>query len=274
MKVFLLRILKAPILHISLTAIFLFLVYEALLPPEKEEIIITQQTMNSLIRSVQELRENPLSDEEMLDLIQMHIDEEVLIREAYRQGLDRNNYRVRKQLIDLMRSGLNDTIQKPSQEVLREFYEENRDDFRIPGLRNFKHVFFSGENQPAPADLQSFLDYFEQTGSDFTRAGDLYLNGYEFRHLSFEQCSIFFGREFASALFDLPDASWAGPIASSEGIHYVLMENVIPSQIPNYEDIRNYLVDSYVFAKNRESQEKKIRKMRESYRIIIEDADS
>lgn len=274
MKILVNKILRAPILHFAVIALSLFLLYESLLPADKEEIIITRQTMNSLIRSEQEVRENPLSDEEIISLVQNYIDEEVLIREAYRQGLDRSNYRVRKQLLDLMRSGLNDNIQKPSEEVLKEFYLENRDDFRIPALRNFKHVFFSNENSEIPEDLQSFLRYFEEQNSDFNSAGDSYLNGFEFRHLSFEQCSIFFGREFAAALFDIPDSSWAGPIRSGEGIHYVLMEDVIPMQIPEYEDIKIYLGESYVYTKNREVQEKKILKLRESYRIVIEEADS
>lgn len=274
MKISLYKILKAPILHFAVIALALFIFYESLLPSDKEEIIITRQTMNSLIRSEQEVRENPLSDEEIISLVQNYIDEEVLIREAYRQGLDRSNYRVRKQLLDLMRSGLNDNIQQPSEEVLKEFYLENRDDFRIPALRNFKHVFFSNDNSEIPGDLQSFLNYFDEKDSDFDNAGDLFLNGFEFRHLSFEQCSIFFGREFAATLFDIPNSSWAGPISSGEGIHYVLMEDVIPKQIPEYEDIKIYLGESYVYTKNKEVQEKKILILRESYRIVIEEADS
>lgn len=273
MKLALYQILKAPILHFAVIALALFVLYEYLLPPDKEEIIITRQTMNSLVRSEQEVRENPLSDDEIIDLVQGYIDEEVLIREAYRQGLDRSNYRVRKQLLDLMRSGLNDNIQQPSEEVLKQFYLDNRYDFRIPALRNFKHVFFSNENSDTPADLQSFLSYFQEMDSDFNKAGDLFLNGFEFKHISFEQCSIFFGREFAAMLFDIPDSSWAGPIASGEGIHYVLMEDVIPSQVPEYEDIKIYLGESYIYTKNKEVQEKKILQLRESYRIIIEEVD-
>lgn len=274
MKFILFKILKSPIFHFTVIALGLFVIYESLLPSKKEEIIITRQTMNSLVKSEQEVRENPLNDEEIIGLIQNYIDEEVLIREAYRQGLDKSNYRVRKQLLDLMRSGLNDNIPQPSEEVLKQFYQDNRDDFRIPALRNFKHVFFSNENSKIPADLQSFLSYFEEMGSDFNTSGDPFLNGFEFRHLSFEQCSIFFGREFAASLFDIPDFSWAGPIVSGEGIHYVLMEDVIPKQIPEYEDIKIYLGESYVYTKNKEVQEKKILKLRESYRIVIEEAES
>lgn len=274
MKNILIKFLKAPVFHFILMASALFFFYESLLPPEKEEIIITRQTMNSLIRSEQEVRQNPLSDEDILALVQNYIDEEVLIREAYRQGLDRSNYRVRKQLLDLMRSGLNDNIQKPSDEELKKFFFENQNDFRIPALVNFKHVYFSNENRKRPADLQSFLSYFESAGSDFSSAGDLFLNGNEFKHLSFEQCSIFFGRKFAASVFQIPDSSWAGPIATEEGIHYVLMEQVIPSQIPEYEDIKIYLGESYVYTKNKEVQERKIQTLRESYRIIIEDADN
>lgn len=274
MKELFIRILKAPLLHFFLCAAVLFFIYESLLPPEKEEILITRQTMNSLVRSEQEVRQDPLRDEEILELVQNFIDEEVLIREAYKQGLDRSNYRVRKQLLDLMRSGLNDNIQKPSEEELKQFFLDNQKDFRIPALRNFKHVYFSNDNRERPKDLRSFLQYFETMDSDFSKAGDLFLNGNEFKHLSFEQCSIFFGREFASSLFQIPDTSWAGPITTEEGIHYVLMDKVIPSQIPEYEDIKIYLGESYVYTKNKEVQEKKIQKLRESYRIVIEEADN
>ncbi|MDC7231976.1 MAG: peptidylprolyl isomerase [Spirochaetales bacterium] len=274
MREVLFRILKAPILHFLILGTALFFLYNAFLPPEKEEIIITRQTMNSLVRAEQEVREELLSDEEIIAILENHIDEEVLIREAYRQGLDRSNYRVRKQLLDLMRSGLNENIPQPSEEELKQFFLENQSDFRLPALRNFKHVFFSGDNPRTPEDLDSFLAYFEEAGSDFNQAGDVFLNGNEFRHFSFEQCSIFFGREFAAALFDIPDSSWAGPVPSEDGVHYVLVEDVIPPQIPEYEDIRIYLGESYVYTRNKEIQERKIQKLRESYRIVLEESDN
>ena len=264
-------LLKAPLLHFLLGGVVLFALYTALLPPEKEEILISRQTVSALVQERQELSREPLSDEELMSLIDAYADEEVLIREAYKQGMDRNNYQVRKQILDLMRSTLSAVIPRPTAEQLKQYYQENREDFTIPELRNFSHVYYRSDNSSSPKDLSDFRARFKEAGEEFSSAGDPFPQGNEFSHLSFEQCALFFGRSFAQALFSLPPDSWAGPLPSGDGVHYVLMGDIFESRIPSFEDIAAYLEESYRYSKNREVQQEKTDKLRENYSIRIEE---
>lgn len=265
------RLLRAPLTHFLLGGVLLFALYTYLLPPEKEEILISRQTISSLVQERQELSREALTDEELLALIDSYADEEVLIREAYKQGLDRNNYQVRKQILDLMRSTMSAVIPRPTPEQLEEYYEENREEFTIPELRNFSHAFYRNDNADRPADLSEFRSRFEAGGSDFAAVGDSFPQGNDFSHLSFEQCALFFGREFALGLFSLPPDSWAGPLPTEGGVHYVLLKDVFESRIPASEDIAGFLLEGYRYSKNLEIQRKKTAELRERYSIRIED---
>lgn len=170
-----------------------------------------------------------------------------------------------------MRSSYNGTVKKPTEEELKEFFREYNEEFRIPELRNFKHVFYKTGNPDTPVGLQDFLTDFQSLDEDFSRAGDIFIQGYEFSHMSFEQTALFFGRDFTTMIFQIPSFSWGGPIASSEGVHYVLVEEVMESRIPDFQDIAAYLQESYMYTKNREIQQKQIDRLRESYTIIIEE---
>ncbi len=271
MKPVLLNLLKAPLLHFLCGGWLLFALYSFLLPPEKEEILISRQTISRLVQDRQELSREPLTDEELMSLINAYADEEVLIREAYRQGMDRNNYQVRRQILDLMRSTLSAVIPRPTAGQLKEYYEENREEFTIPELRNFSHVYYRNDDSGRPGTLDDFLIRFKESGGIFDSMGDPFPQGNEFSHLSFEQCALFFGRDFAQGLFSLPSGSWAGPLPSDEGVHYVLLKDVFESRIPSFEDISAYLEESYRYSKNLEIQQKKTAELREHYSIRIEE---
>ena len=271
MKGFPVRLLRAPLLHFLVGGTLMFVLYSVLLPPEKEEILISRQTVSALVQERQELSREPLTDEELLALIDAYADEEVLIREAYKQGLDRNNYQVRRQILDLMRSTLSAVIPRPTAEQLEEYYAENREEFTIPELRNFSHVFYRNDNADRPADLSDFRSRFEEGGEDFSALGDPFPQGNEFSHLSFEQCALFFGREFALGLFSLPPDSWAGPLSTEDGVHYVLLKDVFESRIPDSEDIAGFLLEGYRYSRNQEIQQKKTAELRQNYSIRIEE---
>ena len=271
MRRILLNLLRAPLLHFLCGGLLLFALYTVLLPPEKEEILISRQTISSLVQEKQELSREPLTDEELMSLVDDYADEEVLIREAYRQGMDRNNYQVRKQILDLMRSTLSAVIPRPTAEQLKEYYQENREEFTIPELRNFSHVYYRDDNPGRPTDLKEFRSRFEEKGEDFSSTGDPFPQGNDFSHLSFEQCALFFGRDFAQGLFSLPSGSWAGPLPSEEGNHYVLLKDVFESRIPSFDDISAYLEESYRYSKNLEVQQRKTADLRKNYNILIEE---
>ena len=102
-----------PILFLVL-GVAAYLCYKVLIPLDRETIVITPQTLEALVLQEQNITPGPVSEERKQELIENYIDEEVLIREAYKRELDKNDYRVRRRILYIMRSSLTEVIPEPS----------------------------------------------------------------------------------------------------------------------------------------------------------------
>ena len=120
MKVTLTPVLKSPILHFIVLG---SVAYTYLKPTDRETITVTTQTIDALVQQRESITQNPFTPAERQSLIQEHIEDEILLREAYKRGFDKNDYRVRKRLLNIMRSSLSEVIPEPSVTQLRAFYD-------------------------------------------------------------------------------------------------------------------------------------------------------
>lgn len=60
------------------------------------------------------ITQNPITPEKRRILIEGHIEDKVLLREAYKRSFDKNDYRVRKRILNIMRSSLSEVVPEPS----------------------------------------------------------------------------------------------------------------------------------------------------------------
>ena len=91
-----------PLLGFALAGGLVFLLYSLMAEPEQDAIVVTADMVTALDRDFQLLNGRPPSADERSALIQRYIDEEILVRAAYAEGLDRRDGRVRQQLISKM----------------------------------------------------------------------------------------------------------------------------------------------------------------------------
>ena len=92
-------IFNSPILQFLILGGLLFIVYTKVKPGSKETIRVTQQTVDALVQGQLELVNRELTPEEIDELILGHIEDEVLLREAYKRGVDKNDGRVRRRVL-------------------------------------------------------------------------------------------------------------------------------------------------------------------------------
>ncbi|MGI9219938.1 MAG: hypothetical protein ACR2QS_02760 [Woeseiaceae bacterium] len=93
---------------------------------DSDEIVVSAVTINYLVEQREELLQRPITDAERQLVIDSHIADEVLVREARKLGLE-NNSKIRELLIQNMRLFLVDGRPEPSEEILREHYESHRE---------------------------------------------------------------------------------------------------------------------------------------------------
>src|SRR5688572_8437295 len=120
--------------------------------------------------------------EELRGLVEAHIREEVLCREALALGLDRDDTIVRRRLAQKMEFLTDDlaSAAEPEDAVVREFFERNAVRYAKAGRVTFRHVYFSREKRGAgtAAAVTSALAALEKGASD-EAFGDPFLQGFE-----------------------------------------------------------------------------------------------
>ncbi len=269
MKPALMSVLKSPVLHFIVLGTIAFAAYSHLKPPDRETIQVTTQTIDALIQQRESITQNPVSPNGRQSIVDSHIEDEVLLREAYKRGFDKNDYRVRKRLLNIMRSSLSEVIPEPSVAQLRAFYQADKERYQTSPSRSFEQVFFSFASNERPADPDAYIQQLEKT-DDISKLGEFSQLGNRFKKTPFERTAATFGKPFAEVVFAQPLNQWRGPVESFQGIHYIRVTGTHEAELPPFETMESYLRTDYLMIKSRESQKGKIEELMKNYEIIVE----
>ena len=88
-----------------------------------------------------------------------------------------------------------------------------------------------------------------------------------------QTCALPICRDFAAALEQLSPGRWQGPIASGYGVHLVYVRARQAARQRAFEDVRQQVENDYLFERRREANDAVYSKLRESYEIVVQDAD-
>ena len=145
--------MREPFLHFILIGALLFGVYQLSVDDSYYDlgnnIRISANDIDSL-RATWRSQNGTEPDRDTLDgLIDSLIYEEVLLREAQRLSLDKNDTIVRRRLVQKMEflSANLSQLETPDDESLLQYYEVNRENYRVAERRSFRHVYFSREQR-------------------------------------------------------------------------------------------------------------------------------
>ncbi len=166
-----------PLIPFALIGGVLFVVYGFRKPADNVETIeVRPATLRALETMRQDLVGRPLTDQERKEIVEGFIDEEVLTREAFRMELEKKDSRVRKRLLNVMRSTLDRPVAQPTRAQLQAYFRENQDQFSTGEVITFDHVFFSygSENEPSDTDELLASDLLSR-GRRYSRATKLSL---------------------------------------------------------------------------------------------------
>lgn len=155
------------------------------------------------------------------------LDEEVLVRRARERGIDELDLVVRRRLAQQMRFLLDDmaSVDEPGDADLERWLATHPDRYRQPATSDVRHVFFSraARGESLVADAEAALREL-RAGASPGSVGDAFFRGSEMRAATPAVLTRAFGAEFAAATEALEVGRWSGPIASSYGLHAVLVE--------------------------------------------------
>lgn len=282
-------ILRDPLLHFLVLAIGLFVLHDIVVHEDESanarQIVVDRDALLNFIQyrsksfdqEVAERQLASLTDDELDKIITELVREEALAREAIALGLDRDDYVIKRRLVqkvDYVARGFADAAFKVTEEDIRAYFEENRADFYIQPRITFTHVFFSNEGNGAENAEQLAAEAMirlREEGANFEDAGqygERFLYGLNYVDRSRILVESHLGAGMTEAIFGLDPAAtgWSGPFRSEHGAHVVLVRAVEPGRDPALREVR-------VQVEQQASRALSERRAREAAQLIVDAYD-
>ena len=282
-------ILREPLLYFLLLGAAMFGTYQLVSDAgfsgnqPLEEIVVTEGHIDALILGFERVWQRPPTEQERDGLVQAHIREEIMYREALAMGLDRDDPIIRQRLQQKLAFLTEDiaSLAEPTEVELETFLATNTERFREQTRFSFEQVYFNVSERGSSAEADAELRLTELRKPNTTEPGensnssiDTALLGdplllSQFNKAYEREILRAMGSQFLQGLQSLPVGSWQGPIESSFGLHLVKLSERIEGIVPPLDDIRDLVSLDWMSAKREETNEASYTALRERYIVTL-----
>ena len=267
--------LREPLAHFLIIGALLFVIGGLFgsSGPADATITVSETTIARLAQLFAQQWQRPPTREELDSLVEQHVREEVLYREAIAMGLDRNDTIVRRRVVQKLEFLSQDLVdENPSETELRTFFTENSDRFLEPAIISFEQVYLNPDDRgdAVEGDAARTLEQLSR-GADATELGDTFLLPNVLVERSQRELAGLFGTEFAATLGQLEVGPWIGPVLSGYGMHIVRIAAREEAHVPEFATVRDNVRVEYLTVARRDADELMYEDLRSRYRIDIAD---
>ena len=265
-------LLREPLLHFLALGIGLFLLFRFASDRgevDPSEIVVTSGQIDHIVEVFSKTRQRPPSPAELQGLIDDHVLEEVLYREAIAMGLDKGDTIVRRRMRQKMEFLVDDfASSEPTEEELLTFLNENTDRFRAEPKSSFEHIVFRHGSGDQAEQLLATL----QAGGtvDVSTAGDPVPLPAFFDAAPESEIGARFGGPFTQQLSKLELGVWTGPIESPFGRHLVRIRDRVAGRVPELGEIRGAVKREWLANRRGTAQETLFKQLRSQYVITLQ----
>jgi hypothetical protein len=271
---------REPLVHFLVLGALLFglfaLVNDEASSKSPNQIEITASNVERLRAGWSKQWNRPPTETELKGLIESHLREEVLYREALALGLDQNDTIIRRRLAQKMEFLFEDLADqaKPTDEELKGYFNQNKDKYRLPARFSFTHVYFSVDRRGDSAEhdarrLLAQLQISDAAPLPVSDRGDPFMLQYDFVRNTEKEVAKLFGRRFAEQLLEVQVGSWQGPIESGYGLHLVRIHDKVEPRLPELAEVLNRVQVDLESERRREMNKEIFEKLKARYEIVV-----
>ena len=243
---------------------------------QPDQIVVSVGRIDRLVENWQRTWQRPPTQVELEGLVEDHIREEILYREAIALGLDRDDTIIRRRLRQKMEFLPQDLVDQvgPTEEELRAYLHENADAYQVETRVSFQHIYLNLERRgtAAEGDARRLLADLKANGGPVEPAvlGDPILLPYDLESLWESEVAGMFGQEFASHLTEIEPGGWTGPVISGFGLHLVRVRERLPARMPALSEVRKAVERDWKFMRRQELDDQFFRTLKERYTIEVQ----
>ncbi|MEP0069929.1 peptidylprolyl isomerase [Pyruvatibacter sp.] len=261
---------REPLVHFLLAGAFIFALYAWVGDDDQESgrIVVSLEQVEQLALVWQRTWNRPPTDEELQGLVRNYIKDEVYYREALKLGLDVNDQVIRRRLRQKLEFfAAESAVQElPSQEVLKEWFDENAQRYEAPPTYTFVQVYFAALDTSRMEEAETQL----ADGVFPSDLGDAIALPQEMDAATSNAVTRAFGEKFTDALASLPINEWSGPVVSGLGHHLVWLSASTPSRPVAFAEVRRQVERDWLGEERVKAEEAAYAAMSAQYEIEIE----
>ena len=264
------RIFREPISWFLLFGGLVFALDRLASDAPEHEIIVDQALRDRLSMVWQASYGRAPNPDELRGIIDEHLEEEMLYREALSLGLDQQDQIIRRRLAQKIRFLNEDSLllERPSEDALREWFREYQDQYAPAPSISFQHIYVNPETQGARLKLKLQEIARQLAESDRPPVGDLLLLPSAYSDTPLQRVANDLGSAFVSALESLPVREWSGPIESAYGFHFVWIESRDAGTIPEFDEVADNVGRDYQRAQRETANQAFIEALAQKYQVI------
>jgi hypothetical protein len=259
-------LIKEPLVHFLAVGLGLFVLFEFVVGDDAaydsrvinvdRDALLTfvQYRLRAFEPRIAAERLDGMSEAELERLIGDYVREEALHREALALGMDKNDYIIKRRLIqsiEFITDGFVAAVVEVSDEDVETYYEANREDYYIDPFVTFTHVFFDKERHGGDEALAlasaklAELNVQQVPFSNAPRHGDRFPYFVNYVERGPQFVASHFGTPMAKGVFALEpsDAAWHGPFESPYGVHLVMLTRNVVGRYPELPEVESSVRD-------------------------------
>lgn len=263
---------RGPLLAFFALSAVLFVTYALWAPADDDEIRLGPAEIRDILAWQEELVGYPLGEEEARAAVDAFVQDEVLVREAYRQGVDRGDPRVRQFLAGATRRAVERdrgvTVADPTPEELLAYFEANSERYLRRATVTLDAVLFPFGTLEA-GEAESFRVRLNSgEGLDALRDRGAQLN--TVRGVTRSQLWRAYGRDIAEQVFARESGLWMGPLQSPQGTDFVRIVSREPSRMPAFEEVESAVRQDWELERYEAAVQTELPGLRRRYRVVVE----
>lgn len=254
--------LREPMLWFLLSGAVLYGFFTTMQRVRKPKAEVTAEWLQALTNDFERRGGKPMDSQERIELAHRELEEEILFREALKEGRIEDN-RVRALLAALKREELEPVLADPTDAELAEYREQHPAAYQFPEQMSFQHLSFVSSNDVPAGALERL------------RAGDNLLGDARVQLANpqpltwMPQIKMMFGDDFSSAIEQYKINEWNGPVVSQRGVHFIKVLERKAAREMSFSEVKPALTSQWLKAKQQQAVSAKVKELSHEYRIVL-----
>jgi len=277
-KPLLVRLLREPLVHFLAIGALMFAVFAAMneaSEPPPDVIVITPERIDQIAAGFESVWRRKPAEDELDSLIEEDVREEVYYREALALGLDRNDALVRRRLrlkMEFLMDSAANAVDPVAGE-LEAYFAANQELYQLEPRLAFEQIYL-GESPSSEAIARALSVLQSDPAIDRLTLGQRTLLPPQLGLSPADVVFGVFGKGFFERVAKLPPRVWAGPVASTYGVHLVRILDSLPARAPRLEEVRKDVLRDWKTAKQGEIRDRDYAARRARFTVEIRRRDT